>query len=138
MNPRGASAASLQTEVGTTAAMSGTDPLSAEQLLLQRRFVGALARRLVADATRADDVTQETWLELLTTKAPPDSRSARPEEASLPRSWLRQVVRNVARQLGRSEGRRVEREEQVARTVETRAPATDEIAERLDLQRRLI
>jgi RNA polymerase sigma factor (sigma-70 family) len=107
--------------------MSGTDPFSPEQLLLQRRFVGALARRLVADAAQVDDVAQETWLELLTSKAPPRSLS-----------WLRAVVRNVVRQLGRSEGRRRAREEQVARAAPTLAPATDEIAGRLELQRRLI
>jgi RNA polymerase sigma-70 factor (ECF subfamily) len=107
--------------------MSNTDPFSPEQLLLQRRFVGAVARRLVADAAQVDDVAQETWLELLTSKAPPRSLS-----------WLRAVVRNVVRQLGRSEGRRRAREEQVARVAPTLAPATDEIAGRLELQRRLI
>ena len=127
LNPREGSAASLQAEGGGTAAMSNTDPFSPEQLLLQRRFIGALARRLVADAAQVDDVTQETWLELLTTHAP--SRSL---------AWLRAVVRNVVRQLGRSEGRRRVREGEVARAAPTLAPATDEIAGRLELQRRLI
>lgn len=127
LNPRERSAASLQAEGGGTAAMSGTDPFSPEQLLLQRRFVGALARRLVADAAQVDDVAQETWLELLTTNKPPRSIS-----------WLRAVVRNVVRQLGRSEGRRRARESEVARVAPTLAPATDEIAGRLELQRRLI
>jgi len=118
--------------------MSGTDPFAPEQLLLQRRFIGALARRLVADAAQVDDVAQETWLELLTTKSRPRARSAGADDGALPRSWLRRVVRNVVLQLGRAEGRRAAREAVVGRTAEARAPATDQIVEQLDLQRRLI
>src|SRR5262245_65091748 len=108
--------------------MSPTDPLSHEELLAQRRFVGGLARRLVADAGRIDDVTQETYLQALGARRRPDSL----------RSWLRAVVRNVVRQFVRGEGRRGEREEAVAARAPKVAPATDEIAEQLELQRRLI
>jgi len=41
------------------------EPVDIETLLSHRPFVRALARRLVRDEARAEDVVQETWLAAL-------------------------------------------------------------------------
>ena len=78
------------------------------ELLLQHAdWVRALARRLVRGEAAAEDVAQETWLALL----------RRPPAAGRPvRPWIAAVARNQARQRGRAERRRAEREQRVARS----------------------
>ena len=106
------------------------DPLDGRELLAHRNFVRSLARELVRDAATADDVTQEAMARLLEVKRP---GSIRP--------WLRTVARNLARRFGRRERRRAEveggRAPAFASGESTAAPATDELAARLELQRRL-
>ena len=62
-----------------------------------RGFVRSLARSLVRDEHRADDLVQETWLAAL--EQPPGILRS-------PRSWLARVVRNFARMAYRKEHRR--------------------------------
>src|SRR5882672_6053903 len=106
------------------------DPLLGRELLAHRTFVRALARQLVRDAATAEDVTQDAMTRLLEVGRP---TSIRP--------WLRTVVRNVARRFGRNERRRAEiegdRAPGPASIERMSAPATDLLAARLELQRRL-
>lgn len=72
-----------------------------EELLKHRPFVRALARRLVRDQSRADDLEQQTWLTAI--EKPPVHRGAL-------RAWLHAVVRNLARTQNRAEFRRTKHE----------------------------
>ena len=62
----------------------------------------------MVDEATADDITQEAMIIALD-KAPTEGRNS-----GLVRSWLGTVVRNVARQKGRSEVRRAHRERESA------------------------
>lgn len=84
-------------------------------LLRHQEWVRALARSLVADPARADDVAQQTMLEAMT-RAPQALRA--------PQAWLAQVARNAANALFRQEQRR-RRREQVVATAAADASAPD-------------
>lgn len=96
-----------------------------EALLKHHDFVEGLARQLVGDESRAQDVTQQTWL----------AAFRRPPRRDGVRSWLGTVVRNFARQQARSESRRSAREQ--ARPAAKEQPTPDEILER-ESARRLV
>jgi RNA polymerase sigma-70 factor (ECF subfamily) len=108
------------------ARVDGVDPLLGRELLAHRRFVFALAKRLVRDAETAEDVTQDAMVALLGAKRP-----------DAVRPWLRTVVRNVAHRLGRRERRAEQRGEETSSGEPVASPAADQIAQRLELQRRL-
>jgi len=98
-----------------------------EELLREARWLGALARRLVADPNLADDLVQDTWSAAL--RAPPErSRALRP--------WLASVARNALRQRLRSESRRARREAE--RGGESPAADPVELAGKLEAQRMLV
>lgn len=108
--------------------MSATHPaLRPETLLEHAEWVRALARTLVYDPDRVDDVVQETWVAAL--KAPPASTDRL-------RGWLATVVRNVARQTGRAEGRRRRREQ--ATPPADPALSTGAVFARASLHRELV
>lgn len=86
-----------------------TPALDPAQLLAETDWVRRLARRLVADPELAEDVAQETLLVAW--------RDGAGVKGSL-RPWLAGVTRNLARTLGRNEGRRRAREEDAARSDE--------------------
>ncbi|MEM6569559.1 MAG: RNA polymerase sigma factor, partial [Planctomycetota bacterium] len=92
------------------------DTPDASILLEQNDFLRRLARGLTRDEAAADDLAQETWLQTL--RRPP-------AEGDPGRGWLATVARNVARNQGRSERRRQDREARVAvhgeATVDERA-----------------
>ncbi|MCZ6573088.1 MAG: sigma-70 family RNA polymerase sigma factor [Planctomycetota bacterium] len=97
-----------------------------EQLLRHQGFLRALARRLLRDAARADDVVQEAWLVALkSNKSPSEVR----------RGWLAGVVRNLVRRTYRDDVRRARREKVAARGEEVRA--TDELFTQMMLRRRI-
>jgi RNA polymerase sigma-70 factor (ECF subfamily) len=98
-----------------------------EHLLRETSWIRSLAGRLVEDPSLADDLTQETLLRAL-------ERPSRLPVA--PRAWLAGVLRNVARQGRRSEGRRLEREGRASRE-EPVPPASAALA-RLELQRDVV
>lgn len=102
--------------------------VSEDELRAHAGWVRSLARSLVADQERADDLVQETWLRVL--RAP---RTPLAEEPG--RSWLATVLRNVWRERGRSERARGLREETVAR--EAPRTAEDDAPERRELARAL-
>ena len=66
-----------------------------EELLAHRGWVRRVARALVADESRAEDLEQEVWLRSL----------ARPAPRS-PRAWLGTLLRNAASNMRRGERRR--------------------------------
>ncbi len=76
---------------------SGPAHLTPEELLEHFEWIQGLARRLVDDPYMADDLSQEAWLAAL--------RSPAPTGGAL-RAWLAKLLRNLARKIVRSEGRR--------------------------------
>ncbi len=84
------------------------DAIDPEQLLAHAGWVRGLARRLVFDQARVDDVVQETWMAAL---------GRRPRASRDTRAWLGGILRNVVRQQTRSE-RRLRRREQAAARAE--------------------
>jgi len=87
-----------------------------ELLLRHAAFVRALARSLVRDAHRADDVEQETWLRWLR-RPPPRLESAA--------GWLAHVVRSTSANARRTDGRRAEVEARAVPAEEGTTPAED-------------
>jgi len=102
------------------------EPLTADLLLEHSGFLHGLARRLVLDEQRAEDVVQEAWLAAL--RRPP------PASVGL-RAWLASVTRNLALRTRRTEGRLRRREAHAAR-AESTAPTAD-VAARVEIQSRI-
>jgi RNA polymerase sigma-70 factor (ECF subfamily) len=101
-------------------------PLDVEALLAQAGWIRSLARSLVADASRADDLVQRTFVAAL----------EHPPEPSTPlRRWLGAVARNFARQDRRADARRASREASSARP-EVVASARESV-EAIAIQREL-
>ena len=98
-----------------------------EAVLEHLDWLRALARRLCADASRADDVSQEALLAAW--RKPPRA------DASL-KEWLVGVVANLARRERRGEGRRHGREREAARRE--KVPSTLELLERMSVEERLL
>ncbi len=104
---------------------SNTDSLRRD-LATHGPFLRALARSLVFDEQRIDDIVQEAYLAAL--RQPPDGRGAGI------RAWLAAVVRNAARQCVRTRERARRRDEATAKKEgSVRTPA--ETAERDELRR---
>jgi RNA polymerase sigma factor (sigma-70 family) len=97
---------------------------TSEQLMAEMAWVRRLARALVHDSALADDVAQEAWI-VAAEKAPDEDRPLRP--------WLARVVMTLARTRRRGELRRGLREQ--AADVELSVPSSDELIERVELQR---
>src|SRR5262245_17029027 len=86
--------------------MESFRPQPIERLLDEHAaFVRSVARALVLDESRADDVAQDTWLAAL--KHPP-------ARAPGVRAWLAKVARNFSFRVRRDEARRDAREERAA------------------------
>jgi RNA polymerase sigma-70 factor (ECF subfamily) len=102
-------------------------PVDIEALLRHREFVRRLARRLVRDDARAEDVVQETYVAAL--KNPP-------RHAGALRAWLATVVRKLAWTQNRSERRRTAREH--ASTPPAAAPRPEDVLERAEWHQRLV
>jgi RNA polymerase sigma-70 factor (ECF subfamily) len=98
-----------------------------DDLLAHRDWVRALARRLVGDASRADDVEQEVWVTAL--RRPP--RHAR----SL-RAWFGRLVRSRAHDSRRGETRRERRENETPPAPPP--PGAEEVVARLEAHRKLV
>jgi len=98
-----------------------------EALLEHAAWIRELARALVRDPDRAEDVAQET-LVAAWKHAPLDERGLR--------GWLTQVVRNFARVEARSRARRDRHEPGAARPEAQ--PSSHEVVERVHVQRELV
>jgi len=102
-------------------------PLDARLLLEHAPWMRRLARSLVGDPERAEDLSQETWRRML----------ERPPALDRPfRGWIATVMRNLARAERRGAARRAAREESGARPEAE--PSSLELLERATLQRELV
>ena len=99
--------------------------LDPESLQAQTRSLRALARGLVADEHRVDDVVQQAWVTALQHK---------PRRGFSLGSWLAGITRNHARDDARSQRRRAAHERRAA--VAESQP--DDCVERLDSLRNLL
>ena len=107
-----------------------TRELSAATLLAHAGWIRQLAAKLVFDPGRVDDVVQQAWLEVV--RRPP-------AHGANPRSWLSRVVTNAARQLGRTERRRRDREVRAAaQQLRGDQPSTEELVAQAESQRNLV
>lgn len=111
-------------ELSASQASASFDPHDA---LTEASWVRRLARSLVSDRTRADDVEQETWLAILR------QRGRRVGEL---RAWTAAVARARAIDERRSEQRRTRREQDAAQ--DELQPSVEELSARADQQRRLM
>jgi RNA polymerase sigma-70 factor (ECF subfamily) len=98
-----------------------------QALLDHAAFVQAVARGLVRDRDRADDLAQDVLVRAV---------QFAPRAASELKNWLATVVRNRASDVGRSEARRSSRERAAARPEA--AEAVDVACARLDAQRDVV
>ena len=99
-----------------------------EQILAHEDFVRRLARGLLFDAHRVDDVVQQTWVAAL--RNPPSQPGAL-------RAWLAGVVRRVAANEVRGEVRRARRERHAAER-ERELPSADEVLAREERRREVV
>ena len=99
-------------------------PSEMDALRSQADWVVQLARRLVVDPNRADDLAQDAWVAALQTNAGPE-RASRP--------WLAGVLRNLARNTARADQRREAREQRAPRP--SVAASTADVVEEVSLQR---
>ena len=95
---------------------TGASQFSMEQLLEHEDFVRELARHLIHDPHRTDDLAQQTFLAAMQ-RPPGHARGIR--------TWLRRVLANFARQELRSDARRGRRE--AGRLPRAGIPAAEEI-----------
>ncbi len=95
-------------------------------LLENEQFLRSLAAALL-DAQEVDDVVQQTWLRLL---------SSRRDDVLSPRAWLATVTKNLARNWIRSDTRR--RSHEVMCQEEGVVPSAADLAIREDSRRRVV
>src|SRR5262245_36353196 len=96
-----------------------------QALLSEDRWIRRLAAKLVADASTAEDLVQDTYLTAL----------AGGTRARTPRAWLAGILRNLWRDHARSSARRTRRELGVARPEAT--TSTDELVAEVELRKRV-
>jgi RNA polymerase sigma-70 factor (ECF subfamily) len=104
-----------------------TTPRDLDALLAQAGWAKALARSLVCDPDRAEDLVQRAWLAAL--RNPPDA-------AIPPRRWLAAVMRNFVRDDVRESASRAQRERMVARPEHT--PGSEPFDDAASAQARLL
>jgi RNA polymerase sigma-70 factor (ECF subfamily) len=105
----------------------GPSSIDPELLLQSQGWAARLARGLVHDASRADDLAQEAWLSLA---------QHGPRQPGALRAFLAGVVRNLGRAQRRSEERRARREAGAAPSEAL--PSAAEMVERAELQQLLV
>ncbi len=98
-----------------------------EELLAHRLWVRAVARRLVSDPSRADDLEQEAWLSAI--EHPPR------HDGGL-RGWFRALLRSRARDAWRGEGRREAHES--AAPPRRPVPSPEEVVAAAEAHRRVV
>ena len=97
-------------------------PRELEDLLAHGPWLRALARSLVRDPSRADDLVQQAWLKAL---------ERPPAPCSSARGWFATVLRNFARQEHRAESRRATREQLATTGAPEALGVTLELAQQL-------
>ena len=106
--------------------MNTNTTIPLQHLLQHRQWVRNLARTLVLDEARADDLEQQTWLAAI----------ERPPTGDTPKAWLGTVMRNLAARMRRGEYR-VDRREGVAARPE-RLPATSDVVAQAELHKQVV
>jgi RNA polymerase sigma factor (sigma-70 family) len=114
----------LRDSGGQRMSSPGSTPL--DDLLAEADWLTRLSHHLVSDEDVASDLVQDTWVAAL--RSPPDA--SRP-----PRPWLAEVMRNALRRRRRDHERRSRREERAGQGEPVASPATDELLERMRLQK---
>ena len=94
-------------------------PPTPEALIAHADFLRGLARSLLRDEHRAEDVVQQTYVQALT----------RPPARNGIRSWLATVAQRLALNERRTSARRAHREE-ISAGAQTTVPSTEEIVQR--------
>jgi len=110
-------------------AHDATRSLDPEHLLAQAAWIRRLAARLVARASDADDVAQETLHQAL--RRPPG-------EGGNVCGWLARGARRVAARMRRGDERRVAHEQSVARATDSAVESADDALLRASLQRTVV
>ena len=95
-------------------------------LLAQMAWVRGLARAMVKDVHRADDLAQDAWVAAL---------EQSPRNANSWKGWFSAVMRNRAHELGRSNARRSERERRAEPSSAQLSPT--EVQQRMELHQAL-
>ena len=96
-----------------------------EQLLAHAPWARALARELVLDQARADDVVQQAWLAAC--ERPPTPGPGL-------RVWLARRIRNVARNQRRADARRAQHEELAAAPERSNEPPVSDVVSEFEAQ----
>jgi len=96
-----------------------------DALFAHQEWVRRLALRLCADSNVADDLVQDTWIQVLRSR---DSISSR--------AWLGGIVRHLARRRAQRESARAQRE--ASRAGATDVPGPDELLAQAEMQRRVL
>ena len=105
--------------------MDHTPASQREELLVHGRFLRGLARALVSDPARAEDLVQDTWTAAI---------EHAPRTGAVPRAWLARVMRRLAIKRGLREGERGAREQESVRGRTAEEPAhPDAIAAEIEL-----
>lgn len=102
------------------------ETVTVETLLSEQDWLRALARRLVRDESRADDLLQDVFVRVI---------SSPPRTVRSLRAWLTRMLVNRHRDVARSEGARADREERAA--PRRPIPSAAELAARVDAQRQV-
>src|SRR5262245_1967270 len=93
----------------------GANPDLEQTLDRHGSFVMRLAKSLVFDENRADDLTQQAWLA---------AAQHPPRDATKARGWLARVLRNFSFRMHREDVRRSEREHRVAKPEAAAPPCS--------------
>jgi RNA polymerase sigma-70 factor (ECF subfamily) len=96
-----------------------------DELLAHASWARALARELVLDEARADDVVQQAWLAAV--ERPPAPGPGL-------RAWLARLIRNVAKNQRRADARRAQREEVAAAPERSNEPPLPEVVSEFGAQ----
>ncbi len=102
--------------------------ITVESLLVHADWVRQVARSLVMDEDRAEDVVQQTWLAAL---------ERPPRHGANLRAWLGRVASNVARGLGRQDTRRRWREVERSPIISP-VESPEQLVHRASLQRQVV
>lgn len=103
--------------------------LNPEAMIAHGDFIRALARTLIRDPERAEDLAQDAWVAAL-------EAAPRAAPVASPRAWLAGVTRNLARRSFRDGARQRRREPKGARPEVVRS--TQEIVEQEAIRRKVI
>lgn len=107
---------------------TATTSIEMESLLVHTEWMRRLALGLLSEPTLAEDLVQDTWVQLLGRKDP---------SSRVSRAWLATVLRNLARTRFRRRASRSRVEELHRKRRSSKNPSTAELVSRVESQRGL-